>query len=160
MILWYSGMSVLVVANVFRSAGVDYRLVALGALVPLAVDLPIGYQAYGHTLTLAVALFLAVMVAPVGGSRLRRRRLLCVPIGVFCGLVLSGAFTSGETFFWPLLGADFPRSALVPAWWGVLVEEIVGLVACWWVVGQYDLYLAGPRAEFWRTGRLREASPA
>jgi hypothetical protein len=160
MILWYTGMSVLVVAAVFRSTGIDYRLVALGALAPLAVDLPLGYQAYGHTLAFAVVLLVAVMVAPVGGSRLRRRRMLCVPIGVFCGLVLSGAFTSGETFFWPLLDADFPRSALAPAWWGVLVEELLGLVAWWWVVGQHDLYLPGPRAEFWRTGRLREVSPA
>jgi hypothetical protein len=32
----------------------------------------------------------------------------------------------------------------------------VGVVAIWWVVGQFDLYLPGPRAEFARTGRLRE----
>jgi hypothetical protein len=25
---------------------------------------------------------------------------------------------------------------------------------CWVVVGQYDLYLPGPRQEFFRTGRL------
>jgi hypothetical protein len=41
-------------------------------------------------------------------------------------------------------------------WWAVLIEELVGLVAIWWVVGQFDLYLRGPRDEFVRTGRLRE----
>ena len=50
MLLWYVGMSVLLVANVFRSVGVDYRLVALGALLPLVVDLPVGHRAFGHTL--------------------------------------------------------------------------------------------------------------
>jgi hypothetical protein len=32
----------------------------------------------------------------------------------------------------------------------------VGLVACWWVVGQFDLWVPEVRREFWRTGRLRE----
>jgi hypothetical protein len=36
----------------------------------------------------------------------------------------------------------------------VLLEELAGLVACWWVVGQFDLYLPEPRREFWRSGRL------
>jgi len=39
-----------------------------------------------------------------------------------------------------------------------VIEEIVGLVACWWVVGQFDLYLPEQREEFFRTGRLREES--
>jgi len=45
----------------------------------------------------------------------------------------------------------------LPVWWAVLIEEVVGLVAIWWVVGQFDLYLPGPREEFKRTGRLRES---
>ena len=40
MVLWYTAMSILIVANVFRSAGLDYRLVALGSLLPLALALP------------------------------------------------------------------------------------------------------------------------
>ena len=35
-LLWYVGLSVLLVANVFRSVGVDYRLIAVGSLLPLA----------------------------------------------------------------------------------------------------------------------------
>jgi hypothetical protein len=158
-ILWYVGLSVLIVANVFRSVGVDYRLVALGALAPLAVDLGVGKQAFGHALLFPVALLVLVMLVTTGRTRLLRRRLLCFPIGVFCGLVLSGAFAHTATFWWPLDGSTFPVVDLVPAWWGVLIEELVGLVACWWVVGQFDLYLAGPRQEFVRTGRLRESLP-
>jgi membrane-bound metal-dependent hydrolase YbcI (DUF457 family) len=158
-LLWYVGMSVLLVANVFRSVGVDYRLVAVGSLLPLLVDLPFGERAFGHTLLFPVALLVVVMLATIGRPRLLRRRLLCLPIGVFAGLVLSGAFTQGDTFFWPLFGTDFPGDPLLPEWWVVVLEELVGLVACWWVVGQFDLYLPGPRAEFLHTGRLQETTP-
>ena len=95
------------------------------------------------------------MVGTIGRPRLLRRRWLCLPIGVFCGLILSGAFGNAELFWWPFLGTDFPHDALLPTWWVVLVEEVVGLFVCWVVVGQYDLYLPGPREEFFRTGRLK-----
>jgi hypothetical protein len=158
--LWYVGVSVLLVANIFKSAGIDYRLIALGSMLPLLVDFPVGHTAFGHTLLFAVSLLVVVMVVTIGRSRLLRRRLLCVPIGVFCGLILSGAFTSSDLFLWPLGGASFPDDPLLPVWWMVLLEETAGLVACWWVVGQFDLYLPGPRRELWRTGRLREGSVA
>jgi hypothetical protein len=158
-LLWYAGMSVLLVANVFRSVGVDYRLVAIGSMLPLLVDLPFGERAFGHTLLFPVALLVVVMLATIGRPRLLRRRWLCLPIGVFAGLVLSGAFTQGDTFFWPLFGTTFPGDPLLPSWWIVVLEEIVGLVACWWVIGQFDLYLPGPRAEFLHTGRLQETTP-
>lgn len=159
MLLWFVGVSVLLVANVFRSSGIDFRLVAVGAMLPLLIDLPVGHLAFGHALVFPVGLLALVMVGTIGRSRLLRRRLLCVPIGVFSGLVLSGAFTADKVFWWPGLGTGFGHHSLLPVWWAVLVEEVVGLVAIWWVVGQFDLYLPGPRAEFSRTGRLRE-SPA
>jgi len=157
-LLWYVGVSVLFVANVFRSAGIDYRLIAVGSILPLVVDLPVGHTAFGHTLLFAVLLLGAVMLLTIGRPRLLRRRLLCLPIGVFCGLVLSGAFTSSDLFLWPLGATAFPDDPLLPAWWVVALEELAGLVACWWVVGQFDLYLPGPRRELLRTGRLREGA--
>jgi hypothetical protein len=158
MLLWYVGLSVLLVANVFRSAGVDYRLVVLGAILPLAVDVPFGGRSYGHTLLGTVSLLVVVMLATVGRPRLLRRRLLCLPIGAFCGLVLSAAWIDGDVFWWPLSGASLPRGALLPVTWVVIVEEVVGLVACWWAVGQFDLYHPGPRRTFLRTGRLQEST--
>jgi hypothetical protein len=151
---WYVGLSVLGVATIFRSVGVDYRLVALGSLLPLLVDIPFGYRAYGYTLLFAVVLLAIVMIGTIGRPRLLRRRLLCLPIGLFCGLVLSGAFTNNELFWWPFLGSSFVHGALLPSTVVVVVEEIIGLVACWVVVGQYDLYLPAPRRQFFRTGRL------
>jgi len=157
-LLWYVGVSVLLVANVFKSSGIDYRLIALGSMLPLMVDLPVGHTAFGHTVLFPIALLVVVMLATIGRPRLTRRRLLCLPIGVFCGLILSGAFTNADLFWWPLGGTTFPDDSLLPVWWVVLLEEIAGLVACWWVVGQFDLYLPGPRRELLRTGRLREAA--
>jgi hypothetical protein len=157
-LLWYIGLSVLFVALVFRSAGIDYRLVALGSLVPLLADVPVGYRACGHMLLPAVALLALVMVATIGRRRLVRRRLLCLPIGMFAGLVLSGAFANERLFWWPFLGTSFPHDALLGPPAVVVVEELAGLVACWVLVGLYDLYLPGPRRELARTGRLRPAA--
>jgi hypothetical protein len=138
-LLWFTALSILLVANVFRSTGLDYRVVALGALVPLLLDAPVGHRAVGHTLVFGVGLFTLVMVGTTGRSRLLRRRLLCLPIGVFVALVLSGAFTQDQVFLWPFLGHGFGNDALVPAWWIVAVEELVGLVGWWWIAGQFDL---------------------
>ena len=157
MLLWYAGMSVLLVANVFRSVGIDYRLIAAGALVPLVVDLPSGHRWVGHTLALPGAVLDLVMVGTIGRRRLLRRRLLCLPIGMLFGLVLSGAWSGGDAFWWPFHGG-LGHEALLPPAWGVVVEEVVGLVACWWVVGQFDLYLPEVRRDFWRTGRLKAAA--
>ena len=72
--------------------------------------------------------------------------------------MLSGAWTDTELFWWPLFGTSFGDASLLPVWWVVLLEEVAGLVACWWVVGQFDLYLRDVRLEFWRTGRLRSST--
>lgn len=147
----------LIVWNVFQSSGIDYRLVAAGSLLPLLIDLPSGRPAVGHTLVVSVALLAVVMVGTIGRTRLLRRRLLCLPIGMMCGLVLSGAWTNSDVFWWPLGGSSFSRGHLVPMWGVVLVMELVGLVACWWIVGRFGLYEAEPLRDFIRSGRLKVA---
>jgi hypothetical protein len=155
---WCIGLSVFGVATIFRSSGVDYRYIAVGSLLPLILDIPFGYRAYGYSLLFAVAMLVIVMVGTIGRPRLLRRRLLCLPIGVFAGLILSGAFASNTLFWWPFLGTSFSHDALLPAWWVVVIEELIGLFVCWVLVGQYDLYLPEPREEFFRTGRLKTSS--
>ena len=41
MVLWFVGPSILIVWAVFRTPSADYRLVALGSVLPL-VEIPIG----------------------------------------------------------------------------------------------------------------------
>jgi hypothetical protein len=155
MLLWYAGFSVLIVYFVFQSAGVDYRLVVAGSLLPLAVDLPFRGLAYGHTLIASVALLVVVMVLTIGRPRLVRRRLLCLPIGAFCGLVLSAAWTNSDVFGWPFTGSALPDGSLLPAAGILVLEELAGLAACAWIAVRFGLADRACRDDFLRTGRLR-----
>jgi len=155
MLLWYAGLSVLLVYFVFQSTGIDYRLVVVGSLLPFAVDLPFVGLAYGHALLGSVALLIAVMLLTIGRPRLLRRRLLCLPIGAFCGLVLSAAWANTDVFWWPFTGASLPDGSLLPEPGIVVLEELAGLAACAWIVHRFDLVDRGRRDEFLRSGRLR-----
>ena len=155
MLLWYAGLSVVLVYFVFQSTGIDYRLVVAGSLLPFAVDLPFVGLAYGHTLLGSVALLVAVMLLTIGRPRLLRRRLLCLPIGAFCGLVLSAAWANTDVFWWPFTGASLPDGSLLPEPGIVVLEELAGLAACAWIVHRFDLVDRGRRDEFLRSGRLR-----
>ena len=155
MLFWYAGLSVLLVYFVFQSTGIDYRLVVVGSLFPLLVDLPFLGLAYGHTLLASVVLLLAVMLVTIGRPRLLRRRLLCLPIGAFCGLALSAAWTNTDVFWWPFTGASLPDGALLPAPGLVVLEELAGLAACAWIVYRFGLNDRARRDDFLRSGRLR-----
>jgi hypothetical protein len=155
MLFWYAGLSVLIVYFVFQSAGIDYRIVVVGSLLPLVVDLPFLGLSYGHTLLATVVLLLVVMVLTIGRPRLVRRRLLCLPIGAFCGLVLSAAWTNTDVFWWPFTGVSLPDGALLPAAGLVVLEELAGLAACAWIVYRFGLNDRARRDDFLRSGRLR-----
>lgn len=155
MILWYAAGAVFGVWNVFQSSGLDFRLVALGALGPLLLDLPFGHQAIGHTLLLSVVALTAAMVATTGrGRRLVRRRLIGLPIGLFGGLVLSGAWAHPEVFWWPLLGTEFGDVPLLPALPLALALEALGGLAAVWCWRRFGLADRQRRSEFVRSGRL------
>ena len=155
MILWLTCGAIFAVWNVFQSGGLDFRLVALGALLPLVLDLPFGEQAYAHTLLSAVIVLTVAMVVTIGrGNRLRRRRALSLAIGWFTGLVLGGAWANEEVFWWPLFGVDMPDARLLPPWPIVAVLDLVGLVAAWWIWARFGLGNAERRRQFVRSGRL------
>jgi hypothetical protein len=158
MLLWYVGLSVVIVLLVFQSSGVDYRLVAVGSLLPLAIDLPVRRLWLGHTLIASVTLLVLVMLVTIGRPRLLRRRLLCLPIGAFCGLALSAAWTNTDVFWFPFTGSTLPDAPLLPAPGIVLLEELAGLAAIVWVVYRCGLRDPARRDELVRTGRLREAA--
>ena len=156
MLLWYIGPSIVAVHDVFRSRGLDYRLVGLGAVVPLLIDLPQGRFAYGHSLVVAVAALGVVMLGTIGRPRLLRRRLICLPIGWMCGLVLSGAFLHDVSFLWPLLGSDFPDDSLFPPVTILVLLDAAGLAITIWAWGRFGLNDRATRDDFFRHGRLRE----
>src|SRR5450432_3887051 len=115
MVLWLTFASIFGVWNVFQSPGIDFRLIALGALLPLALDAPFRSQAYAHTLLSAVIVLVLTMAFTAGrGRRLRRRRALSLAIGWFTSLVLGGTWTHKQVFWWPAFGTDRPTAALLP----------------------------------------------
>ena len=153
MILWYAGLALVIVWNVFKDPAVDHRLGVAGALVPDAVDLFAGHPAYAHALVTPVAVLTAVMAA-TRGRRVVRRRLLALPIGMFLHLVLDGTWTRSKVLWWPFLGMDFPDGRLWPPLGLALAEEVAGAVALWWFVRRFRLTDPEPGRTFLRSGRL------
>ena len=155
MFCWYAAGTVVVIWNVFQTNGLDVRILALGGLLPVLVDLPVGHQAFGHTLLAPVAALTIVMLATVGrGRRLLRRRLLGLPIGWMCGVALAGSFVHQQIFWWPAFGTDFDRVPIYPALPVACVLEAIGLLAAAWCWNRFGLRDPVRRADFWRHGRV------
>ncbi|HEX2040976.1 MAG TPA: metal-dependent hydrolase [Acidimicrobiales bacterium] len=135
MLLWFAGLSVLLVWQVFHDPRIDYRLVVVGALLPDVVDGVLGGARVLHSLSFSVALLGVVMLVR---RRPLRRRLLAVPIGTFLHLVLDGMWARTDVFWWPFTGWSFGDSAL-PSFDRspllVAAMEVAGLAALWWFAG-------------------------
>ena len=156
LVLWFAGLSFVLVWAIFRDTALDYRLVVLGALLPDALDLVTGGAGPMHSLAVSVVLMFAVMLA-TRRRRLLRRRLLAVPIGTFVHLVLDGMWRRTEVFWWPFFGTDFADTALPTAERSVttvVVMELAGAAALLWAYRRFRLYEPERRAKFARSGRL------
>ena len=154
MVLWFAGGSFVLVWLVFRSPAVDYRLVMVGALLPL-VELPFGSPRVLHSVTGAVALLaLAMLLTP--RRRLVQRRLVAIPIGVLIHLLLDGVWTDTRAFWWPFAGLSWSEARLPELARGgfAVVLEVVGGVALWWCWRRFRLYEPARRQRFLRTGQL------
>lgn len=162
MLLWFAGMSFVLVWTVFKDTAIDYRLVMAGALLPDLVDVGFGGARVLHTLTCSVVLLVVVMLG-TRDRRLRRRRLLALPIGTFCHLLLDAMWTRTATFWWPFFGWRFETDGLPSFERPVLVTmalEVLGLAALLWCRSRFELDDADRRREFLRTGRLgRDLAP-
>ncbi len=154
MLLWFVGPSILIVWVVFRSPAADYRVVAAGSLVPL-VELPFGEPRLLHSLAGAALVMGAVMLG-ARGHRLTQRRLLGLPIGMLLHLVLDGAWTDTDAFWWPALGLSWSSSELPELGRGGMdvVLEAAGAVACWWAYQRFRLAEPDRRSLFLQTGRV------
>lgn len=129
MLLWFVGGSAAIVWLVFRDPRFDFRLLAVGALVPDAVDVVLGGARVLHSVVAPIAVLTAVMLVTLG-RRPIRRRLLALPIGMFLHLVLDGVFRDTRVFWWPFTGLglpDAPLPSVARGWWNVPLE-LVGLL--------------------------------
>ncbi|HEV8296353.1 MAG TPA: hypothetical protein VGQ20_03620 [Acidimicrobiales bacterium] len=155
MFIWFAALSFLIVVRVFNSPSIDYRLVMLGSVLPVA-EVVAGGPYVLHTLLGSVVLFGLVVLA-TRDRRLVARRLIGLPIGTFLHLVLDGTWARASLFWWPFLGRKAIGRGQVPEvdHLGVsLVLEIVGVVVAVWLVHRYQLARPDRRSAFLRTGRL------
>lgn len=155
MLLWFVGPTVAIVWLVFRSPAFDYRVVVLGALLPL-VDVVLGGPKLLHTLFGAVVVLAVVMLA-TRQRRLVRRRWIGLPVGMFIHLALDGAFTRAVLFWWPFLGWGLPSGRLpeldrpVPV---IVVLEVLGAATTWWCWSTFGLDDPGRRRLMLTTGQV------
>ncbi len=158
MLIWYAATAVVGVWAVFDSPALDYRLVMVGSVLPVA-EVTLGRPGPLHSLVTAVGVLMAVMLA-TQGRRLVRRRWLGVPIGLFAHLVFSATWADTDAFWWPLTGLGLSDSRPPEIDRGALsvLLEVAGLgLGLWWFrrVGLDD---ARNRLEFRRTGQLPRAT--
>jgi hypothetical protein len=156
MFLWFVCLSIAGVFVIFRDAAMDYRLVALGALLADPIDLVLR-SGMGplHSVTVTVGLLVVVMVATIG-RRLLRRRLLGLVIGVFAHLVLDGAWLVTKAFWWPVAGVGGTNRlpAIERGWMIVVGQELVGFGVGVWLWRRFKLHTPARRALFLKTGRI------
>ena len=158
MFFWFAGLSFLIVAKVFVSPMMDYRLVVLGAVLP-TVEMYIGGPWVLHSLASPVAVMSIVMIV-FTGRRLRQRKWLGLPIGMFLYLVLDRAWTRTTMFWWPFSGIDF-RNLDTPNWESaptLIFMEIIGLAAIAYSVRTYKLFGKDERSLFFTKGHIKRTN--
>ena len=99
---------------------------------------------------------LGLVMLATRGRRLLRRRLLGVPIGMMCHLVLDGAFTRTDVFWWPVAGLDFAAGQIPEIDHLVLsvVLEVVAVGVGIWAWRMFGLEDPAKRERFRTQGRL------
>jgi hypothetical protein len=154
-LLWFAGASVVIVWSVFQSPAIDYRMVVLGSVLPLA-DAVSGRAAVLHTLSASV-LVLGVVMLATRGRRLVRRRWIGLPIGMMLHLALDGIWARAEVFWWPFFGVAFPPEQVPELMRGIaapVVLEAIGAACLVWVWSRFGLADPDRRNALLRTGQL------
>jgi hypothetical protein len=155
MFIWFAAASFLIVAMVFDSPAVDYRIVMLGGVVPVFEGL-VGGPWVLHTLAGCVAVFVIVVIA-TRGRRLAARRAVGLPIGLFLHLVLDGTWTNSSLFWWPFGGGGALGNGRIPEFdhlGASIALEVLGVAIAIFLIRRYELAQPDRRRQFLRTGRL------
>ena len=132
MFLWFIGTVVVSVWYIFRDPRFDYRMLAVGSILPDVIDLPGGHAHWAHSLTIAVAALVGAMLVTAGRKPVRRL-LLALPIGMLMHLVWVGAFASTRVFWWPFTGSwgNVRVPSLQRGWLNVVFEAGGALLLAW-----------------------------
>lgn len=170
MLLWHVGATTAFVRYAFRDPAMDLRFLALGAILPDVIDLPLGIALWGrfetprlaaHSLAFAAVCMVVVLLATRRGPV--RKRWMLVAVGVLMHLFLDAMWRQPETLWWPFLGWTFSGSGFGTYWSYVsdLVTqpvlwagEIAGLLYLVVLARRSHVGDAIERSAFLRTGRV------
>lgn len=161
MVLWFVILAPVMVAEIFQSPMADYRVVAVGAALPLS-EVVFGGPRYLHTMVVAMGLMAVVMLA-TSKRRLVRRRLLGIPIGLLLHLVLDFTWADSQLLWWPAFGTEFSDTSTAAFNRSFEIGLLLDLAAVgvgYWAYRRYELDERGNRDLLIRSGRLaRSAMP-
>ena len=159
MFLWFIGTAVVSVWYIFRDPRFDYRLLAVGSVVPDVIDLPGGHAHWAHSLCVSVGTLILVMLVTSGRKPIRRL-LLALPIGMLMHLVWDGAFASTKVFWWPFAGSwGNVRVPSLQRGWLDLAFEAAGAVVLGWMWRRCELADPERREALLRHGLLMQPAP-
>lgn len=121
-----------------RRAQIDFRIVALGALMPDAIDKPLailGPHAFsydltaGHSIGHTLIAALAVIAAGVLLSRRGEWRLLWLGLGWITHLPVDPVIVYPHELLWPAFGFGFPASHGIPPGYLRAFDVLLALTA-------------------------------
>ena len=144
------------IAVIFRSPFFDYRLLALGALLPV-VETMAGFQWLLHTLFFGVFVLSSIMLFGKGNRKIQQK-LLPLPIGLLTHLILDGTWTEKEIFWWPVTGRDLMgieasrlEFSFLPS---VIILETLGIIIALWGWRKFEFHKQINRKAFIKRGHL------
>ena len=156
MFFWFVFPTVAGTFLVFRDPKLDYRVLAIGALLPDAIDTVLRHGVGpAHSVVVVVGFLFAVMIATIG-RRAARKRLLALPIGALAHLVLDASWSNTPVFWWPFgsrrVSGSLPSFSRWP--WIAVAQEVAGVIVGIWCLHRFGLRQPERRSAFMRNGHL------
>jgi membrane-bound metal-dependent hydrolase YbcI (DUF457 family) len=136
MFLWHIGATTAFIRYAFRDPAMDLRFLALGAIVPDLIDLPIGIAFWssfqtprlaGHSLAFGAVCMALVLILTRRGTR--RKAWMLFAVGILLHLFLDAMWRGPETLWWPFLGTSFAATPFDT--YGAYVRNLVSDPVMW-----------------------------
>ena len=155
MFFWFIATSILVIHYVFTDPQFDYRMLAVGSVIPVIGDVVGGWVSPLNSVTVAVGVLAIVMLFTIG-RRQTRRFLLGLPIGFLLHSVFGASWDATEVFWWPFAGADVGGIEGVVFERGIwsLLLEVAGIFLTWWIARKNHLASLTGLRSWIRNGKL------